>query len=78
MMKSIFKHFKNVRICYLFNAPDFNKTVCLTTNASNTALGSILSQDNKKIAYYFRTLKSVGRNYVTIKPELLNNVVVGS
>lgn len=51
--------------------PDFNKTFTLTTDASNVALGSVLSQGNLPIAYYSRILNSAERNYSTIEKELL-------
>lgn len=38
--------------------PDFKKTFCLTTDASNISIAGILSQDTKPIAFYSRTLNS--------------------
>lgn len=54
--------------------PDFTKTFHLTTDASNIALGSVLSQNNHPIAFYSRTLNSAERNYSTIEKELLSIV----
>lgn len=55
--------------------PDFQKTFILTTDASNVAIGGILSQgrigQDKPIAYYSRTLNSAERNYSTVERELL-------
>lgn len=51
--------------------PDFSKPFKLTTDASNVAIGSVLSQNNRPIAYYSRTLNSAERNYSTIEKELL-------
>lgn len=51
--------------------PDFEKPFTLTTDASNVALGSVLSQNNRPIAYYSRTLNSAEKNYSTIEKELL-------
>lgn len=52
--------------------PDFTKTFKLTTDASNVAIGSVLSQSNRPIAFYSRTLNSAERNYSTIEKELLS------
>ena len=58
--------------------PDFDKTFTLTTDASNYALGAVLSQsvDGKDlpIAYASRTLNSHEINYSTIEKELLSIV----
>jgi transposase InsO family protein len=51
--------------------PDFTKTFNLTTDASNIAIGSVLSQSNRPIAFYSRTLNSAEKNYSTIERELL-------
>lgn len=55
--------------------PDFSKTFNLTTDASNVALGAVLSQgtigQDKPIAYASRTLNDHERNYSTIEKELL-------
>lgn len=52
--------------------PDFEKPFKLTTDASNVAIGSVLSQSNRPVAYYSRTLNSAERNYSTIEKELLS------
>lgn len=51
--------------------PDFSKRFKLTTDASNIAIGSVLSQNDHPIAYYSRTLNTAERNYSTIEKELL-------
>lgn len=51
--------------------PDFSKPFKLTTDASNIAIGSVLSQFDHPIAYYSRTLNTAERNYSTIEKELL-------
>lgn len=51
--------------------PDFSKPFVLTTDASNIAIGSVLSQNNHSISYYSRTLNSAEQNYSTIERELL-------
>lgn len=51
--------------------PDFTKTFELTTDASNYAIGAILSQNNHPICYASRTLNSAEINYSTIEKELL-------
>ena len=42
--------------------PDFSKQFRLTTDASNIAIGGVLSQNNRPIGYYSRTLNSAERN----------------
>lgn len=55
--------------------PDFSKPFILTTDASNFALGAVLSQgrigSDKPICYASRTLSSSECNYSTIEKELL-------
>lgn len=51
--------------------PDFNKQFVLQTDASNFALGAILSQNGHPICYASRTLNNHEQNYSTIKKELL-------
>lgn len=51
--------------------PDFSKPFTLTTDASNFALGAILSQDDHPICYASRTLNEHEINYSTIEKELL-------
>ena len=55
--------------------PDFTKSFVLTTDASQNAIGCILSQgkigSDLPIAYASRTLNSAERNYSTVEKELL-------
>lgn len=55
--------------------PDFNKEFILTTDASNVAIGAVLSQgtvgSDKPISYASRTLNESELNYSTIEKELL-------
>jgi hypothetical protein len=55
--------------------PDFTKPFVLTTNASNDAIGAVLSQGpigkNLPIAYASKTLNNAERNYPTVEKELL-------
>jgi hypothetical protein len=55
----------------ILSYPDFSKTFQLTTDASNIAVGGVLSQNSKPIGFYSRTLNSAERNYSTIEKELL-------
>lgn len=51
--------------------PDFEKKVVLTTDASNEALGAVLSQNGHPVAFTSRTLNRHELNYSTIEKELL-------
>lgn len=55
--------------------PDFSKPFVLTTDASNFAIGSVLSQGpigrDKPVAFFSRTLSKAEENYSTIEKELL-------
>ena len=71
--------FENLRdtICSepLLQFPDFNRPFLVTTDASNYAVGAVLSQGqigkDLPIAYASRTLNSAETNYSTIEKELL-------
>ncbi|XP_031777336.1 uncharacterized protein LOC116415882 [Nasonia vitripennis] len=58
--------------------PDYTKHFYVTTDASQFAIGSVLSQiygkDDKPIAFYSRILKNAETNYSTIEKELLARV----
>lgn len=58
--------------------PDFSKPFVLTTDASNVALGAVLSQgvigSDKPVCYASRTLNKSEQNYSTIEKELLGIV----
>lgn len=51
--------------------PNFNKVFKIITDASNFAIGSVLTQDGHPIAYASRTLNKHETNYSTIEKELL-------
>ncbi|XP_049316307.1 retrovirus-related Pol polyprotein from transposon opus isoform X1 [Bactrocera dorsalis] len=55
--------------------PDFNKPFILTTDASNTAIGAVLSQgiigQDRPITYISRSLNKTEENYSTIEKEML-------
>lgn len=59
----------------LLQYPDFSKDFILTTDASNFAIGAVLSQgpigSDKPIAYASRTLNSSEINYSTVDKEFL-------
>lgn len=59
----------------LLQYPDFTKPFVLTTDASNDAIGAILSQGpirkDLPISYASRTLNNAERNYPTVEKELL-------
>lgn len=59
----------------LLQFPDFSKPFVLTTDASNFAVGAVLSQgpkgNDKPIAYASRTLNDAETRYSTIEKELL-------
>lgn len=51
--------------------PIFTKKFKITTDASNFAIGAVLSQEGHPIAYASRTLNKTETNYSTIEKELL-------
>lgn len=51
--------------------PDFSKPFSLTTDASNFAIGAVLSQNRQPIAFISRTLNETEQNYSTNEKELL-------
>lgn len=51
--------------------PDYKKPFELTTDASNYALGAVLSQLNRPIIFISRTLNKTERNYATNEKEAL-------
>ena len=59
----------------VLQCPNFNNQFILTTDASGTALGAVLSQgeigNDHPIAYASRTLNKAELNYATIEKELL-------
>lgn len=59
----------------IFQYPDFEKPFVLTTDASNFALGAVLSQgpigQDRPVAYASRTLTKTEERYSAIEKELL-------
>lgn len=51
--------------------PDFSKEFHLTTDASNYALGAVLSQEDRPIIFLSRTLSKSEEHYATNEKELL-------
>lgn len=51
--------------------PNFNKKFKLVTDASNFAIGAVLTQEEHPICYASRTLNNHEKNYSTIEKELL-------
>lgn len=77
--KQSYNKFKDILITEpLLQYPDFNKEFILTTDASNVAIGSVLSQgiigQDLPIAYASRTLNNSEQNYSTTEKELLSIV----
>ena len=54
--------------------PNFDEPFDLTTDSSNFAIGSVLSQKGHPIAYYSRSLNPAERKYSTIQRELIGIV----
>lgn len=55
----------------ILHYPDFNKEFVLTTDASNYAIGAVLSQGGHPICYASRTLNGAETRYATFEKELL-------
>ncbi|KAL1448524.1 hypothetical protein WDU94_006581 [Cyamophila willieti] len=77
--KQCFEKCKNVLLEEpVLQYPDFTKTFNLTTDASNFAIGAVLSQGvigkDKPIAFASRTLNDHEKNYSTTEKELLSIV----
>jgi len=54
--------------------PDFNKPFEIHTDASHTQLSTVISQDNRPIAFYSRKLNPAQTRYTTTECELLSIV----
>ena len=55
----------------LLSYPDFTQPFIIHTDASNHQLGSVISQNNKPIAFYSRKLNPAQTRYTTTERELL-------
>ena len=58
----------------LLSYPNFNQPFEIHTDASHTQLGSVISQNNKPIAFYSRKLSETQQRYTTTERELLSIV----
>jgi hypothetical protein len=54
--------------------PDFNKVFETHTDASDYQIGSVISQDQKPIAFYSKKLTATQRNYTVGEKEMLSIV----
>ena len=54
--------------------PNFSKPFHVYTDASNIALGAVIMQEDKPLAFYSRKMNSAQRNYTTGEQELLSIV----
>ena len=73
--ESSFKELK--RMVYsetLISYPDWKLPFLVHTDASDKQLGSIISQNNKPIAFFYRRLSKPHSTYTTTEKELLNIV----
>lgn len=68
-----FEQLKNALISdeVILHYPDFNKEFTLTTDASDYAIGAVLSQANQPIAFISRTLSKTEESYETARKEML-------
>lgn len=55
----------------LLSYPDFEKDFELTTDASNYAIGAVLSQNNRPITFLSRTLNKTEESYAANEKEML-------
>ena len=54
--------------------PDFDRPFVVHTDASDTQLGAVISQEKKPIAFYSRKLNDAQKRYTTTEQELLSIV----
>ena len=74
--KNAFQHLKSKLISHaILQYPDFSKEIILTTDASNSGLGAMLSQGpvghNLQVAYASRSLNNAETHYTTSEKELI-------
>lgn len=69
------KSFENLKLLItsepVLQNPDFGKQFLLTTDASQNAIGAVLSQSNHPVCFASRTLNEHEKRYSTIEKELL-------
>ena len=71
--KQAFKDIRNmIARQVLLKYPDFTKPFDVYTDASDSQLGAVISQNSWPIAFYSRKLNSAQRNYTTMEKELLS------
>ena len=68
--------FNQLKMCLtsddvMLHYPDFDKAFELTTDASNYALGAVLSQNGKPISFLSRTLSRAEENFAANEKEML-------
>ncbi len=69
---SSFEKLKNLLVSPpILKYPDFNKKFGISTDASDFAIGAVLTQDSHPISYASRTLNKHERSYSTTEKELL-------
>jgi hypothetical protein len=72
------KAFENIKkiICreLMLTFPDFFKPFHIYTDASDTQLGAVITQDEKPIAFYSTKLNSAQKRYTTGEQELVSIV----
>ena len=70
--------FENIKkiICreVMLTFPDFSKPFHIYTDACDTQLGAVITQEDKPIAFYSRKLNSAQKRYTTGEQELLSIV----
>lgn len=62
---------RNITNHPILKFPNFEKSFELTTDASNYAIGAVLTQDKQPVCYASRTLNEHERNYSTTDKEFL-------
>ena len=71
--QNAFDNIKKVVSCeVLLEYPRFDLPFVVHTDASTTQLGSVISQNNRPLAFYSRKLSSVQKRYTTRELELLS------
>jgi len=71
--RSAFQRLRNILASedVILKYPDFQKLFDLTTDASASGIGAVLSQEGRPITMISRTLRQAEQNYATNERELL-------